>query len=188
MLVRYADDFVIVFEQEDDARRVFTVLPKRFGKYGLALHPTKTRMVRFHRPPPGPLSGQAKPETFDLLGFTHFWTRSWRGHWVVMLKTAKSRFSRARRGIAEWCRRNRHRPVLEQHRTLTEKLTGHFAYFGIVGNLGALLRLRHAVYGAWRQWLNRRSQRARITWQRMRALHLRYPLPSAPPHLRHLRA
>lgn len=82
MLVRYADDFVIVFEQEDDARRVFTVLPKRFGKYGLALHPTKTRMVRFHRPPPGPLSGQAKPETFDLLGFTHFWTRSWRGHWV----------------------------------------------------------------------------------------------------------
>jgi RNA-directed DNA polymerase len=189
VLVRYADDFVIVFEQEDDARKVFTVLPKRFGKYGLALHPTKTRMVRFQRPPPGPVGrGQAEHETFDLLGFTHFWTRSSSGYWVVMLKTAKSRFTRALRQIADWCRKNRHQPVAEQHKGLTEKLRGHFGYFGVVGNLGALLRLRYEVYGAWRRWLHRRSQRARVTWQRMRALHARYPLPLAPPQLRHLRA
>ncbi len=189
MLVRYADDFVIVFEQEEDARKVMTVLPKRFGKYGLTLHPTKTRLLEFRRPPPGPMGpGRTAPENFDLLGFTHFWTRSSMGHWVVMLKTAKSRFARALRQLADWCRINRHRPVAEQHRTLTQKLSGHFAYFGVVGNLGALLRLRYEVYGAWRRWLNRRSQRARMTWQRMRDLHVRYPLPLAPPQLRSLRA
>jgi len=188
-LVRYADDFVIVFEQEGDARKVMNVLPKRFGKYGLALHPTKTRLVRFQRPPPGPPGpSQVGPETFDLLGFTHYWTRSSGGYWVVMLKTAKNRFTRAVRQIADWCRSNRHRPVAEQHRSLTQKLVGHFAYFGVVGNLAALLRLRHEVYGVWRAWLNRRSQRARVTWQRMRALHARYPLPSPPARMRHLRA
>ena len=188
-LVRYADDFVIVFEQEGDARKVFDVLPKRFGKYALALHPTKTKLVPFHRPPPDwRTPDRAEPETFDLLGFTHYWTRSSRGYWVVMLKTAKSRFTRALRQITEWCRRNRHQPVAEQHRMLTQKLRGHFGYFGVVGNLGALLRMRREVYGAWRRWLNRRSQRARVTWARMWALHARYPLPDPPPLLLHLRA
>jgi len=188
-LVRYADDLVIVFEQEGDARRVLDVLSKRFAKYGLALHPTKTRLVPFHRPPPGPkTSDRAAPETFDLLGFTHYWTRSSQGYWVVMLKTAKSRFARALRQIADWCRKNRHQAVAEQHRMLVQKLKGHFGYFGVVGNLGALLRMRREVYGAWRRWLDRRSQRARVTWERMQALHARYPLPKPPPHLLHLRA
>jgi RNA-directed DNA polymerase len=188
-LVRYADDFVIVFEREDDARRVMDVLPKRFGKYGLTLHPTKTRLVRFHRPPLGPLGPiDEAPETFDLLGFTHYWARSSGGNWVVMLKTAKNRFTRAVRQFSNWCRSHRHRPLAEQHASLTQKLVGHFAYFGVVGNLAALLRLRHEVYGAWRGWLDRRSQRARVTWQRMRKLHGRYPLPSPPAQLRHLRA
>ena len=188
-LVRYADDFVIVFEREDDARKVMEVLPKRFGKYGLTLHPTKTRLVRFHRPPPGPLGPvDEDPETFDLLGFTHYWTRSSAGYWVVMLKTAKNRFTRAVRQFAEWCRTNRHQPVAKQHVSLTKKLEGCYDYFGVVGNRAALLRLRREVYGAWRGWLNRRSQRARVTWKRMRELHSRYPLPSPPEQLRHLRA
>jgi hypothetical protein len=105
-----------------------------------------------------------------------------------MLKTAKSRFTRALQQIADWCRRNRHQPVAEQHRVLTEKLKGHFGYFGVVGNLGALLRLRREVYGAWRRWLNKCSQRARVTWERMRAISTRYPFPKPPSPLLHLRA
>jgi RNA-directed DNA polymerase len=183
-----ATRLVIVFEREDDARKVWTVLPKRFGKYGLTLHPTKTRLVPFDRPRPGPNGpGPTQPATFDLLGFTHYWACSNQGHWVVMLKTAKNRFTRALQQIADWCQFNRHHPVAEQHHMLTQKLRGHFAYFGIVGNLSALLRLRNEVYRRWRRWLNRRSQRARMTWDRMRALHSRYPLPSPPRRLRHLR-
>jgi len=190
VLIRYADDFVIVLEQEDDARKLMDVLPKRFGRYGLKLHPEKTRLVPFHRPPPPSQGGGAgnTVETFDLLGFTHYWSLSRNGHWVVMLKTAKSRFSRALKRIGDWCRQNRHRPVEEQWTVLRQKVRGHHAYFGVVGNLPALMRFGYAVYRAWRSWLNRRSQRARVTWERMRAIHARYPLPPPPQPLRSLRA
>jgi RNA-directed DNA polymerase len=186
-LVRYADDFVIVFEQEDDARRVMHVLPKRFGKYGLKLHPEKTRLVRFLKPPPPPSGDVGSSGTFDLLGFTHHWTLSRSGYWVVMLKTAKDRLSRALTRIADWCRKNRHLPVGQQRDVLAQKMTGHYAYFGVTGNVSALLRFRFAVYATWRRWLNRRSQRARVSWERMRALHARYPLPR-PSKMRSLRA
>jgi group II intron reverse transcriptase/maturase len=114
-IIRYADDFVIGFTREDDARRVMDVLPKRFGKYGLTIHPDKTRLIPFQRPPQqvdgkGD-SGAGRPGTFDLLGFTHYWGRSRKGHWVVKRKTASKRLSRAVRSIAQWCRYNRHRPV-----------------------------------------------------------------------------
>jgi group II intron reverse transcriptase/maturase len=136
-LVRYADDAVMVFSREDDARRVLNVLPERFGKYGLTLHPDKTRLVEFQRPdrrPPADGGGSGRPGTFDLLGFTHFWGLSRKGKWVVMRKTAKDRLSRALTRVNEWCRRNRHRPVGEQWRALSQKLRGHFGYFGIIGN------------------------------------------------------
>ena len=110
---RFADDAVMVFKQEADARKVMDVLPKRFGKYGLRLHPEKTRLVRFSRPsrcaPSG--DGAARPGSFDLLGFTHYWAKSRRGAWVVMLKTAKKRFGRALTRIAEWCQHHRHLKV-----------------------------------------------------------------------------
>jgi group II intron reverse transcriptase/maturase len=175
VLVRYADDFVILFEQEADARRVQEVLPKRFGKYGLTLHPQKTRLVRFTRPKSD--NDDDDPGSFDLLGFTHHWALSRNGYWVVMLKTAKSHFSRAVARISKWCRRNRHLPVAAQRDVLAQKVRGHFGYFGVVGNATALWRFSAAVYRAWRSWLNRRSQRARVTWERMRALYARYPLP-----------
>ena len=189
-LVRYADDFIIVFKREDDARKVQQVLPKRFGKYGLTLHPEKTRLVRFTRPESKPDSGTDDgPDSFDFLGFTHHWARSTNGHWVVMLKTAKSRFSSTVKRISEWCRRNRHLPVALQCTTLTRKLRGHFNYFGVVGNASALWRFGHAVYATWRSWLNRRSQRARMTWERMRRLFKHHPLPNpAATKLRSLRA
>lgn len=91
-LVRYADDFVFVFAKKEDAERVFDVLPKRFGKYGLTLHPDKTRLVAFQRPKRGD-DGDDGPDSFDLLGFTHHWGLSRKGNWVVMMRTAKDRFS-----------------------------------------------------------------------------------------------
>lgn len=184
-LVRYADDAVMVFEREDDARRVMAVLPKRFEKYALRLHPDKTRLLRFTRPPwssDGRGSPDA-PESFDLLGFTHHWARSLKGNWVVKQRTAKNRMSRTLRVIADWCRGNRHAPVREQHRKLSQKLRGHDAYFGVTGNHEALKRLRHAVERIWHKWLSRRSWKARLTWERMRELLGVMPLP--PPRAVH---
>jgi len=180
-LTRFADDAVIVFETERDARRVLEVLPKRFGKYGLRLHPEKTRLVRFTRPKdePSGKDGQSGPESFDLLGFTHFWGKSLKGNWVVKRKTAKSRFSRARHRIAMWCRTNRHRSIAEQHRALSNKLRGHDAYYGITGNGLALQVLRYWVIRDWFKWLRRRSYAARRNWAWMSQLLQRFPLPPA---------
>src|SRR5262249_35569807 len=118
--------------------------------------------------------------TFDLLGFTHFWKRSEKGHWVVQVKTAKSRLARSLKRLSEWCQRHRHLPVADQWKTLTAKLKGHFAYFGIIGNTRSLFAAGHAAYRIWRTWLARRSQRARINWAGMRLLHQHYPLPKLP--------
>jgi RNA-directed DNA polymerase len=179
-LVRYADDFVILFACEEDARRVMDVLPKRFGKYGLTLHPEKTRLVEFRRPDRRPPDeGGGRPGTFDLLGFTHHWALSRQGKWVVKQRTARDRFSRALRRVADWCRRNRHLKVEQQWRTLSQKLRGHFEYFGITGNWRALGRFYRGVQRVWRKWLSRRSQRARMPWDRFRKLLARYPLPTA---------
>jgi RNA-directed DNA polymerase len=174
-MVRYADDAVMCFEQEDDARRVLSVLPKRVERFGLTLHPEKTRLMQFTRPPRG--GGPRKHETFDLLGFTHYWGRSRTGSWVLKRRTSHKRFSRALRDLAQWCRKARHLPVREQHQQLTRKLRGHDAYYGITGNADALARLRHSVARIWRKWLNRRSHRTRMHWERCNGLLQRYPLP-----------
>ena len=180
-LIRYADDFVILLTHEEDARRVMEVLPKRFGKYGLTLHPEKTRLVPFRRPPykaddPKDNSNQ-RPGTFDLLGFTHYWGRTRRGGWAVMRKTASKRLSRAVRSIAQWCRVNRHLPVVKQHVTLSQKVRGHYAYYGITGNARALAEFLCAVQRAWRKWLDRRNTRDEMTWARFQRLLSRYRLP-----------
>lgn len=171
-LIRYADDFVIAFEQEADARRVWNVLPKRFGKYGLTLHPEKTRLIDFRRP-----SQDGQRETIDLLGFTHYWGRSRKGTRVVKRKTSSSRFSRALRTLAEWCRRNRHVIIAAQHTALTLMLRGHYSYFGVTGNWTALVRFAYAASRVWQKWLNRRSQRTTMPWDRFSLLLKRYPLP-----------
>jgi group II intron reverse transcriptase/maturase len=181
-LVRYADDAVMVFEREDDAQRVLAVLAKRFAKYGLTLHPDKTRLVAFKRPPRRP--GQSgvrsvRPGTFDLLGFTHFWRESRRGNWVVARKTAKDRFTRALRSMSHWCRTWRHLPVRQQWSVLTVKLRGHYAYYGIAGNSAAIRCFRREVERAWHKWLSRRSRKARLCWTHFSRLLRRYPLPAA---------
>jgi group II intron reverse transcriptase/maturase len=179
-LIRYADDFIIGFAEEADARRVLDVLPKRLGKYGLTIHPDKTRLVPF-RPPSRPDRPDSErgtsPGTFDLLGFTHYWARSRKGNWVVKRRTARSRFRRAVGTIAQWLRRHYHEPLAVQHRMLSQMLRGHFAYYGITGNGEALTRCRDAVVRLWRKWLARRRRRGALFWAHFTRLLAHYVLP-----------
>jgi RNA-directed DNA polymerase len=182
-LIRYADDFVMVFSCESDARRVMEVLPKRFEKYGLTIHPDKTRLVPFERPSdrPKPEGGRPRtpPGTFDLLAFTHYWGRSRQGRWVVKRKTSKSRFRRSLRTLADWCRKNRHLPLKVQHRILGQKLQGHYSYYGITGNSKMLSRFRSGATWLWQHWLSRRGRGRRMTWDRFARFLKHKPLPAA---------
>jgi RNA-directed DNA polymerase len=181
VLVRYADDAVLGFEREEDARRVMAVLPKRFGRYGLTLHPEKTRLVDFRRP--GRSNGPGSGSSFAMLGFTHFWGRSRKGRWVVKRKTASERFSRALRQIGRWCRLHRHRSLADQQRALNQKLRGHYSYYGVTGNARALGRFHHMVERHWRKWLHRRSHATKMTWEHYKRLLCHYPL--VPPRVVH---
>jgi len=176
-LVRYADDFVLCFEQADDAQRVWNVLGERFKRFGLTLHPKKTRSFPFQVPRDGGGKGSA---TFDFLGFTLHWQRAWRsGKWRMAFRTRGARLRRAMKDASEWCRRHRHDSIKEQHLALARKLNGHYNYYGVNGNLEALQRLRFVVIRAWQKWLNRRSQRARMNWKRFGELLRAHPLPAA---------
>lgn len=176
-LVRYADDFVMGFDFEEDARRVMAVLPRRLEKFGLTIHPEKTRLVDFRKPRSKSDDDEPRPGSFDLLGFTHHWAKSRSGIWVVKQKTAKSRFTRGLKRIKEWCRQWRFLPIREQQQVLTQKLRGHYAFFGITGNGKALQRFKDQVVRTWMKWLGRRSQRAQMSWERFQDLLRRYPLP-----------
>lgn len=173
-LVRYADDFVMCFEYKDDAEKVWNVLGSRFAKFGLTLHPKKTR--RFPFQPPANRGGKGGA-TFDFLGFTLHWQRSRQGKWRMACKTRGARLRRAINAVAEWCRRHLHLPVEQQHLALAHKLNGHYGYYGVNGNIAALATLRHQARRAWKKWLDRRSQRARMNWKRFEELEARYPLP-----------
>jgi group II intron reverse transcriptase/maturase len=176
-LFRYADDAVLVFSSERDARRVLEVLPKRFAKYGLTLHPDKTRLVYFY-PPSYPKPKDGPPDdAFDLLGFTHHWKKSRRGRWIIARRTARKRFTRSLKAVADWCRRNRHRKLSEQYKPLASKLRGHYQYYGITGNFERLAQFYHSVKRVWQKWLNRRSQRGGMSWEKWNRLEKKYPLP-----------
>lgn len=177
-LVRYADDFVIAFEWEADAKRVMEVLPKRFAKYGLTLHPKKTRLVKFRRPGPNGGMGGDGPGTFDFLGLTHHWGKSRRGKLIIRQKTMGKRFTRSLKRIREWCRQNRHRPIAEQRKQLGMKLRGHYGYYGVTNNYEALSRFAREVTREWYKWLSRRSHRAKLDWEQFQQLLNRFPLPA----------
>jgi group II intron reverse transcriptase/maturase len=181
ILVRYADDAVMLFEYEEDARRVMTVLPKRFEKYGLTLHPDKTRLVPFKRPSYRPDrredddDGPDGPGSFDFLGFTIHWGKSLAGKWVVRNRTAKSRFARALTRLSEWCKRHLHAPLVWQQKILNAKLRGHYGYFGRIGNRAQLWTFLFRARAVWKRWLERRSQRP-LFWKQMYRLLERFPL------------
>lgn len=188
-LIRYADDAVILLEFEDDARRVMDVLPKRFERYGLILHPDKTRLVPFRRPDrvrPRDDDGNGPPDgpgTFDFLGFTIHWGKSRAGKWVVRERTAKDRFRKGLASISEWCRLNRHTPLEVQQKTLNAKLRGHYGYFDRIGNRSRIWAFLKMVRRAWWRGLRRRSQRA-LSWIAMARLLERYPLEKPVPRAR----
>ena len=176
-MVRFADDFVIGCELEADAKRIMEVLPKRFARYGLSIHPEKTRMISFGKPASGREVTRGD-STFDFLGFTHYWTKSRRGYWVIKRKTAGKRVRKTIVAMRDWCRRNRHRPLEEQYRILCSKLRGHFRYVGIRGNSRAMETVLHFVIRGWKYWLSRRSHKGAINWDDFRALLEKIPLPT----------
>jgi RNA-directed DNA polymerase len=181
-LVRYADDAVIGFEFEADAWKVLEALRQRFARYGLRLHPEKTRVVPFARPDRRTRNGKAGA-TFDFLGFTHYWRRARSGRRMPTVRTRTARLRRFIGTVADWCRSHRHEPVREQHAALTRRIAGHFNYFGVNGNVSCLRHVLRACTLGWTKWLNRRSQRARKSWDELNALLQRYPLPRAKVHV-----
>jgi RNA-directed DNA polymerase len=176
-LVRYADDAVMLFELEEEARRFMAVLPKRFGRFGLTLHPDKTRLVPFRCPGRWARRGPNKPGTFDFLGFTIHWGKSLAGKWVVRMRTAADRFRRAIRSVYEWCKANRHAPLETQQKVLGQKLRGHYGYYDRRGNRRRVWDFLYRVVCAWWHWLRHRSQRG-LPPTAMQRLLRRYPLPS----------
>jgi RNA-directed DNA polymerase len=175
-MVRVADDIVCAFEKETDARRFYEVLPKRFAKYGLELHETKTKLIDFTIPPSNRCG---KTETFDLLGFTHKWGVSRRGYPVVQRVTSSDRLTKAVNKLYQWCKENRHMSLKQQHQMLVLKLRGHYGYYGISGNIKKLQNFEYLAKRVWHKWLDRRSQRAALSWERFDEILSRYPLPLA---------
>ncbi len=178
IMVRYADDAVMGFESRETAEKVLQALKKRFALYGLELHPQKTRLIYIGKPRPGTVT---KFGSFDFLGFTHFWGKSINGNWIIKRKTASKKFREKLIKMSEWCRKNRHMPVREQHEKLARKIKGHYGYYGITGNMRGLQRYLNEVRRIWKKWLNRRSWRgSKLNWDRFQQMLNEYlPLPPA---------
>lgn len=174
VLYRYADDFIIGCELEEDARRIKEVLPKRFAKYGLEINTEKTKLVDFRRPK-RPTSG-GKPGTFSFLGFVHYWGKTWRGEYTIKRKTEGKRLRRTLGEFWRWCRDNRHRPHQEQYGSLCAKLRGYYQYYGVRCNSQCLDLVYYAATRAWRYWLNRRGGR-KMTWRAFGRMMAAYVLP-----------
>jgi len=181
--IRFADDAVLCFQYREDAEKVMEVLPKRFAKYGLTLHPEKTRLVDFGRYAEEHAKRQGKkPATFDFLGFTHICARSRRGKFTVNVRTMKKRLRRGLKAIAEWCQKNRHEPVEEQQQTLNAKLRGHYQYYGLPTNSRSIWKFYRGVCRIWRKWLNRRTRGKRLTWENYTELLRRHPFVASLDH------
>jgi hypothetical protein len=159
--IRYADDAILCFQYREDAMKVLRVLPKRFAKYGLTLHPEKTRLVELGRKALAQAERTGrKLDTFDFLGFTHKAARSRRGKFTVHVKTMQKRLKRAFKAVAKWCREHRHDPVEQQHAALNAKLRGHYQYYGRPTNYRSLWQFFRGVRRLWHKWLTRRTRGA----------------------------
>ena len=175
-IVRFADDFVIGCERGDDAKRIAEILPRRFERYGLTIHPQKSRLLSFGKPAYDKQITRGD-NTFDFLGFTHYWARSRQGNWVIKRKTASKRVRKTIVAMREWCRQNRHRPLEEQYRILSGKLRGHFQYFGVRCNMRAMEAVLYFVKRGWKFWLSRRCHKKAMDWGKFGKLLEGMPLP-----------
>ena len=173
-IVRFADDFVIGTEREDDAKRLMEVLPKRFTKYGLELHPEKTKCLDFRKPWPGATRGNS---TFDFLGFTHYWAKSLKGNWVIKRRTSSKKVRKTIRALRRGCQKNRHRLLDDQYRIWCSKLRGHYQYFGVRCNMEAMQVVLHYARRNWKYGLNRRSRKKAMDWDKFGKLMKQTPLP-----------
>jgi len=184
-MVRYADDFICMAQYVDDARRIEEVLRKRFAKFGLELHPEKTRILSFGRYEQENARKQGrKPHTFDFLGFTHYCGRSRKGRFMVCRCTSHKKFRMKCKEMNNWLRKIRNlKKVKEWWPTLRAKLRGHFQYYGVSGNMPALKRFYGNTLRMAFKWLNRRSQRRSFSWARFRKYLEHYALPL--PHITH---
>lgn len=193
-IVRYADDFVMGFQHEQDALAMREALASRLAKFGLELHPDKTRVLRFGRfaHEKCEREGHKRPETFDFLGFTHIAGQDRRGAFQLKRRTSRKKRKAKLEGLREQMRRRRHQPVPMQHAWLSSVLRGHYRYYGVPTNSRALGSLRERVRQSWHDQLQRRSQRARWDAAQHAAFARRFPLPLPKihhpwPSLRHAR-
>ena len=175
-MIRWADDFIIICEYEEDASKLMKVLPQRFARYGLSLHPQKTKVVRFKQPKSG-MKKDRLNKTFDFLGFTFYWGKSLKGYWIIRKKTARKRQSRFLAKCWQWCKENRHEPMADQHKTLCLKLRGFYQYFGVKTNNRSLDTVLFKVDRAWRYWLNRRNHKGNMSGDKFDKIRKLYPLP-----------
>lgn len=179
-LMRFADDFVAGFQYEQDARAMSTALAERFAKFGLELHPDKTRVLRFGRFAHEHCAkeGRKRPETFDFLGFTHISARGPDGRFRLVRRTSRRKRNAKQVALRREIRRRKHDPVPDQHRWLVAVLRGHANYYGVPGNSGALRSFRRSVRYYWHQALQRRSQKGRWTRAKIERFEQRFPLPN----------
>lgn len=176
-LMRFADDFVLGFEYESDARRVMKVLGKRFAKYDLSIHPEKTVLVDFRNPSRRKEASEIQKDTFDFLGFTHYWGKSRRGYYVIKRKTIGKRLRMRMTKIWNWCKENRHLKIMEQVKILRAKLLGHYQYYGIRGNYKMLeVYYEHLIF-AWKRWLARRTRNGYISYEKFDRILETFKLP-----------
>ena len=169
ILCRYADDFLAGFEHRDDAERFLADLRDRFAQFGLGLHPDKTRLIEFGRfaARDRERRGDRKPNTFDFLGFTHMCAKSRGGRFKLKRETSKKKMRAKLRSVKAEMRKRAHLPIPEQGVWLASVLDGHNRYYAVPDNSRALRAFRFAVRRLWLQALRRRSQRHRLTWDRM---------------------
>ena len=173
-MFRYADDIVMTFRSRADAERVLRASRKRFEKYELALHPEKTKIVKFLNP----VRDQGQRQgSIDFLGFTLYWRKGRKGRWGLWRKTRKEKLRKSLREVYEWCKEERHRKVAWQHEKLSAKLKGHYEYFGVTGNWTWLNKFYDGVCRAWQKWLNRRSQKKHLSKKTFYERLRRNPLP-----------
>jgi len=184
VIVRFADDFTVGFQYQEDAQRFWADLRERFAKFGLELHPDKTRLIEFgrHAARRRKARGLGKPETFDFLGFTHFCGTTKRGRFWLRRITIAKRMRAKLREVSDQLKRRRHQPIPEQGKWLRSVVTGHLAYYAVPGNTVAVAAFRTQVSRMWFKALRRRSQRTRLNWHRMDRLATKWLPPARVRH------